>query len=186
MYVQEAKVGQTIKDKEDGHTITIKRSINTNTIEVVIIKPPKHTEHITESVVGGTYAIGFGYGGDGWELVNKVPEVKKPVTKLDMLKKELQQAKTNVEKIEASITKHHESLALKPGVMYKSDDHFNGQVAIFMCENSGDHEFYLGGEFRNIEVAPDDLEKFQPLTLPNQRKMAKAVVAFIEGRIPTN
>lgn len=185
MYVEDAKVGQTIKDKNDGHTITIKKKL-IHDVEVVVVSPPKNINNIDEVEVGSTYVICHGYGGNGWELVNKQVAVKKPDTALDILKKELNQAKANVEKIEASIEKHYEKLALKPGTMYQCDDHFDGQPVIFMCENAGDHEFYLGGEFRNIEVSQDDLENFKPMTLPNQRKMAKAVVAFIEGRIPTN
>lgn len=185
MKIQQAKVGQTIKDRCDGHTIKITK-IGTNQVYFTVLVAPIDRSNIPCSDVGHEYSVAYNYAGNVWKLVDDQSPVKKPVTKLDILKKELEQAKTNVEKIEAAITKARESLALKPGTMYKSDDHFDGQAAIFMCQNSSDHEFYLGGEFRNIEVYPDDLEKFQPLTLPNQRKMAKAVVAFIEGRIPNN
>jgi hypothetical protein len=185
MKIQQAKVGQTIKDPTDGHTVKIV-NVGDNKVCFIVVKASSDAKHIIESVVGQSYLVGYSYGGDVWEVVNNPREVKKPPTKLETLKKELEQAKANVEKIEASITKVKESLALKPGTMYQCDDHFDGQPAIFMCENAGDHEFYLGGEFRNIEVSQDDLENFKPMTLPNQRKMSKAVVAFIEGRIPTN
>lgn len=185
MYVGDAKVGQTIKDPGDGHTIKI-TNVGVNVVCFIVLKAPSDAKNIIETVVGGSYSVCHRYGGNVWELVNKEVAVKKPDTALDALKKELNQAKANVEKIEASIEKHYEKLALKPGTMYQCDDHFDGQPAIFMCENAGDHEFYLGGEFRNIEVSQDDLENFKPMTLPNQRKMSKAVVAFIEGRIPTN
>lgn len=181
MFLYSANVGNVLVDSYDGHTVKIVKKLTRKRTEIKVLVAPK-SETCFEEVVGRTYIVGEGYGGSRWDVI----EHKPTTTKLDSLKNELELARANVEKIEASIAKVKESLALKPGTMYKSDDHFDGQAAIFMCQNSGDHEFYLGGEFRNIEVDPDDLENFQPLTLPNQRKMAKAVVAFIEGRIPTN
>lgn len=178
MHVYQFSVGDVVVDPNDGQTLKIVQNISKHRTKATVITPSSDTSS-TRNVIGKTYTYNERYG-SSWKLS------KNPVNSLDSLKKELEQAKANVEKIEASITKIKESLSLKPGTMYKSGDHFDGQTAIFMNQNSGEHEFYLGGEFRNIKLDYDDLEKFQPLTLPNQRKMTEAVVAFIEGRIPNN
>lgn len=183
MYLYQFRVGDVVEDTDGKQVLMIVENLSRNKTKATVITSDNTS--VNKNEINKTYTYP-GHYGTNWRLSNKVPEVKKPVTKLDTLKKELQQAKVNVEKIEASIAKVLESLALKPGTMYKSDDHFGGQAAIFMCLNGHKYEFYIGGEFINIEVNADDLEKFIPLTLPNQRKMAKTVVDFFEGRIPNN
>lgn len=186
MYLKNAKIGDTVRDPDDGHTLFIE-SKDGKMIEVTVIEPPNDTVAIIEIVVGETYWVDERYGNNVWKLVkNTEKPTQKEKTELEKLKEDLQKAKENVEKIELAIAKVHESLALKPGTMYQSDSHFNGLRAIFMGECEGNFEFYLGGEYRGISISPDDLEKFKPMNLPNQRKMAKAVFDFLEGRIPNN
>lgn len=186
MYLKNTKIGYVVRDPSDDHTLSIE-SISGDLIEVKVIKPPKNNNWIEEKEIGKTYWVDGKYGGNTWKYIKNVKKpAPKAKTELEKLKEDLQKAKVHVEEIEAAIKKVHESLALKPGTMYQSDSHFNGLCAIFVGEYEGNFEFYLGGEYRDISISPDDFEKFKPMNLPNQRKMAKAIFDFLEGRIPNN
>lgn len=189
MYLNEFEIGDTVVDTSDGQELLIIEKISRDRIKAKVMKPSKRA-NCSRNRLNKTYVYREDYGNcfvilkpnNEGSFENTIKNKKD----LTALKLDLQKAKENVEKIELAIANVHKSLALKPGTMYQSDSHFNGLRAIFMGECEGNFEFYLGGEYRGISISPDDLEKFKPMNLPNQRKMAKAVFDFLEGRIPNN
>lgn len=189
MYLNEFEIGDTVVDTNDGQELLIIEKISRDRIKAKVMKPSKIAD-CTRNRLNKTYVYHKDYSNcfvilkpnNEGSFENTIKNKKD----LAALKLDLQKAKENVEKIELAIANVHESLALKPGTMYQSDSHFNGLHAIFISEYEGNFEFYLGGEYVGISIHHDDLEKFKPLSLPNQRRMAKAVFDFLEGRIPNN